>query len=102
MNKNTKNVVYELLATDEQARKDDWYLIEKVACKMAGTNEYTPFTKIMDLLRKKGISFESITRHRRKFLELNPELNPDNIKKLREDEEILYHDEFSKHIPSLY
>lgn len=101
MNKNTKDVVYKLLATDERARQDDWYLVETVVCNMLPVHRYTPFTCVGEQMKKYGVSYESITRHRRKFFELNPSLNPDNIDQLRRDEEIIYHEEFSKHIPSI-
>jgi hypothetical protein len=102
MNKDTKEIVYQTLAVNEKTREDDWLLIETVVCKMLPVHQYTPFTCVLDQMRKNGISFESITRHRRKFFEINPSLNPDNIDRLRRNEEIIYHEEYSKHITNLY
>lgn len=102
MNKNTKEIVYKILTIDEKAREDDWYLVERVVCEMLPVHQYTPFTCVVNTMRNYGVSFESITRHRRKFFELNPKLNPDNIESLRRNEEIIYHETFSKHIPTIY
>jgi len=74
MNKGTKKVVYRILESDELARKDDWYLIQQVLVEMLPCNQGTAFGQVLQGMKYKGISFESITRHRRKFLEKNPEL----------------------------
>lgn len=88
MNKQTKKVVYKILEKDEQARIDDYYLILRVIEDMThiptGTSIYY---SAFSTLKEKGISFESITRARRKWLE---------------EEAGNYCLEYSNHIPSLY
>jgi len=94
MNKNTKKVVYRILEEDEYSRSDDCYLILKVLQEMIPCNAGTAFGQVLQGMYYKGISFESITRHRRKFLEKHPELKPNEATKARVREEIEYHAEF--------
>lgn len=102
MNKNIKKVVYDILETDTYAREDDWYLVQKVLMRLLNCNQGTAFGQVLQGMRYKGISFEAITRHRRKFMELHPQYRLSDIEKVRRDEEEKYHEEFSKHIPSIY
>lgn len=96
MNKQTRNVVYKILSEDEEARRNDNYLIFRTISEMTGIDKDTAIWKVLNNMKYKGISFESITRHRRKFLELNPELKEENTEKVRREEEENYYLEYSK------
>lgn len=103
MNKQTKKVVYKILNNDEQARTDDYYLILKTVQEMTGIPANTSIYSVFSTLKEKGISFESITRARRKWLEEHPEIKKDlKATKKREEEAENYWLEYSNHIPSLY
>ena len=52
-------------------------------------------------MKVKGISFEAITRHKRKFFEEYPEYLTEEIEEVRRNEEDKYHFEFSNHIPRI-
>lgn len=90
MNKNTKKVVYKILERDELARKDDWYLVQQTLIEMLPCNQGTAFGQVLQGMKYKGISFESITRYRRKFLEKHPELKDNETEQLRREEEENY------------
>lgn len=90
MNKNTKKVVYKILERDELARKDDWYLVQQTLIEMLPCNQGTAFGRVLQGMKYKGISFESITRHRRKFLEKHPELKDNETEQARREEEENY------------
>lgn len=55
----------------------------------------------MQKIQAKGISFEGITRARRKFFEENPEYRDRNIDQIRRKKEREYFEEYSKHIPRI-
>ena len=61
----------------------------------------TYFKTALQTLTNAGISFESITRHRRKFLEIHPELKPKQKTRIRKEEEKNYEKEYSRHLPRL-
>ena len=90
MNRNTKKVVYKILEKDKYARENDLYLIFEVLNRMIGIDKQTAIVKVLSGMKVKGISFESITRHRRKFLELHPELKDKETEKARREEEENY------------
>ena len=90
MNRKTKKVVYRILEQDEEARKNDNYLIFRTLNEMTGINKETGIWYVLNNMNYKGISFESITRHRRKFLELHPEFKDDKAEKIRREEEENY------------
>ena len=98
MNRNTKKVVYKILEKDELARKDDWYLVQQTLIEMLTCNQGTAFGQVLQGMKYKGISFESITRHRRKFLEKHPELKDSEAEQLRREEEENYILEYGKKI----
>ena len=98
MNKNTKKVVYKILEKDELARKDDWYLVQQTLIEMLPCNQGTAFGQVLQGMKYKGISFESITRHRRKFLEKHPELKDSETEQSRREEEENYILEYGKQI----
>lgn len=96
MNRKTKGVVYSILQEDKLAREDTWYLIQQTIIKMTGCNQGTAFGQVLQGMKYQGISFESITRHKRKFFELHPECLTEEIEEVRRNEEDKYHFEFSK------
>lgn len=98
MNRNIKKTVYNILQEDSYAREDDWYLIQQVLTKLLPCNSGTAFGQVLQGMKVQGISFEAITRQRRKFLEENPQLKVDSVEKARRKEEEEYILEYSNHI----
>lgn len=98
MNKGIKKVVYNILENDEYARENDIYLIMKVALEMTESRPSDTFVRVLSGLQVRGISFEAITRHRRKWIEKNPDKNPKKIAEKRQKEEENYIVEFGKEI----
>ena len=96
MNRNIKKTVYKILNEDKLAREDDNYLILRVVQKLEPAIAGTAFSNVMQQLRFRGISFEGITRARRKFFEENPQLKVENAEKARREEEENYYLEYSK------
>ena len=96
MNKAIKNVVYTILEQDELAREDTWYLIEQTVMQMLPCNQGTAFGQVLQGMKYKGISFEAITRHKRKFLEKNPQLVTAKNEEIRRNEELAYHMEYAR------
>ena len=101
MNRNIKQVVYKILKKDSYARKDDGYLIQQVLIEMLPCNAGTAFGQVLQNMKYKGISFEAITRARRKFLEENPQLREDKSEQARRNKEEEYYLEYSNHIPRI-
>lgn len=95
MNKKIKSTVYEILDLDEYSREDDWYLIIKTLQQILDFDAATAFIKVLQGMKYHGISFESITRYRRKWEELHPEIEI-KARNKRQDEEKIYHMEFSR------
>ncbi len=83
MNKNIKKVVYKILEQDKLAREDDWYLIQQTLMQMLPCEAGTAFGQVLRGMKVKGISFEAITRQRRKFLEENPHLREEKVENIR-------------------
>lgn len=98
MNRNIKKTVYKILQEDSYAREDDWYLIQQVLMELLPCNSGTAFGQVLQGMKVKGISFEAITRQRRKFLEKNPQLKVEDVEKARREEEEEYLLEYSNHI----
>ena len=96
MNKDIKKVVYKILNEDEYAREDDWYLIQQVLIQLLPCNSGTAFGAILTEMKYKGISFEAITRCRRKFFEEYPQLKVQKVEKARRDEEEKYYLEYMR------
>ena len=96
MNKNIKKTVYKILQEDEYAREDDWYLIQQALIELLPCNAGTAFGQVLQGMRVKGISFEAITRCRRKFMEENPQLKEQNVEKARREEEQEYYLEYMR------
>ena len=101
MNRNIKKIVYKILEKDKLAREDDWYLIQQTLIEMLPCNQGTAFGQVLQGMKINGISFEAITRQRRKFLEENPQLKEQNIENIRRQEEEEYYLEYASHIPRI-
>lgn len=96
MNRNIKKTVYKILREDKLAREDDWYLIQQALIELLPCNAGTAFGQVLQGMRVKGISFEAITRCRRKFMEENPQLKEQNVEKARREEEQEYYLEYMR------
>ena len=96
MNRNIKKTVYKILEQDKLAREDDWYLIQQTVIQMLPCNTGTAFGQVLQGMKIQGISFEAITRQRRKFLEENPQLRVDNMERARREEEENYYLEYMR------
>ena len=96
MNRNIKKTVYRILQEDKLAREDDWYLIQQVLIELLPCNTGTAFGQVLQGMKVQGISFEAITRQRRKFLEENPQLKEQNVEKTRREEEEEYYLEYMR------
>ncbi len=96
MNRNIKKTVYRILEQDKLAREDDWYLIQQVLIELLHCNSGTAFGQVLQGMKIQGISFEAITRQRRKFLEENPQLKEQNVEKARREEEDKYYLEYMR------
>ena len=101
MNRNTKKTVYKILQEDSYARENDNYLILRVVQELEPELAGTTFINVMQKLNYKGISFEGITRARRKFFEQYPQLKVEDVEKARRKEEEEYILEYSNHIPRI-
>lgn len=101
MNKNIKETVYMILREDKYARQNDNYLISRVVQELEPELTGQTFENVMQKIQAKGISFEGITRARRKFFEENPEFRDKTIDQIRRKKEKEYFEEYSKHIPRI-
>lgn len=81
-----EKIVKEILEEDELAREDDCFLILQVIRKLYPNDVAKSFEEVMENGKSKGISFESITRVRRKVQEKYPELRDIKTVKKRECE----------------
>jgi len=59
------------------------------------------FEEVMSNLQFRGISFEAITRARRKFFEENPQLRIKKAEEARRKKEEEYFLEYANHIPKI-
>lgn len=96
-----KKTVYKILQEDEYARENDNYLILRVVQELEPLLAGTAFSNVMQQLSFRGISFEGITRARRKFFEEYPQLKVKNVEKARREKEEEYREEYSKHVPRI-
>lgn len=83
MKNEIRKTVDEILKEDTRAREDDNYLILRVIEKLEPEVAVMRFSTAILELNWRKISFESITRARRKFFERNPQLNPKNVDRAR-------------------
>ena len=101
MNRNIKPIVYSILEKDKLAREDTMYLVQQTIMQMLDVNQGTAFGIVIQGMKYKGISFEAITRAKRKFLEEHPDLVDDDTEQIRRQEEQKYEYEYSRHIPHI-
>lgn len=99
--KKIKQTVESILNNEPYARENDGYLIRRVVEVLEPNLYKKNFMEIMDNLQFYGISCESITRARRKFLEQHPELKIKQVEKTRREKEQEYYEEYSRHIPRI-
>lgn len=88
--KNIERVVEEILRKDELARKDDCYLILEVIRRYYPFEVGKTFASVMFNAKSKGVSFESITRARRKIQKKYPELKVEEVAEIRDAEQEEY------------
>ena len=91
----------EILAKEPYSRINDGYLIRSVIEELEPELYKKDFKRVMDNIQFTGISVESITRARRKFLEENPELKVEKTENARRIEEEKYFMEYGNHIPRI-
>ena len=101
MKRPIKKTVYKILKEDAYARTNDCYLIMKVVQELEPDLSGTSFVNVMQQITYRGISFEGITRARRKFFEENPELKNAKSELARREKEEEYYLEYSNHIPHI-
>lgn len=90
--KNIEKVVKDILETDELARRDDCYLILKVIESLYPMEVGKTFYSVMVNAADKGISFETITRARRKVQSKYSWLKDNKKAKARDEEQKEYID----------
>lgn len=78
-----EEIVEQILRQDEYARNNDVYLILKYVSKVYPYEVGKSFEEAMNSVSKKGLSFESITRARRKLQNKYPELKNKKIANYR-------------------
>lgn len=98
--KKIKQTVENILNNEPYARQNDGYLIRRVVETLEPNLYKMDFKNIMDNLQFYGISCESITRARRKFLEQHPELKIKQVEEIRREKEQEYELEYG-HIPAI-
>lgn len=101
MRKEVTKITREILEKEPYSRMNDGYLIRRVVEKLEPDLYKKDFKNIMDNIQFTGISFESITRARRKYLEQNPELKVEKAEKARRLEEEKYYMAYANHIPTI-
>ena len=87
-----EEVVEQILREDIYSRSNDIYLILKYVLKVYPYEAGRKFEQVMTNMEKKGLSFESITRARRKIQNKYPELKNEKIANLREKKQKEYID----------
>ena len=79
-----EKIVEQILRKDEYARNNDVYLILKYVSRVYPYEIGKKFEEVMTNVSKKGLSFESITRARRKIQNKYPELKNNKIANFRD------------------
>lgn len=101
MRKDVAKTTRKILLEEPYARENDGYLIRRVIEILEPNLYKQKFENIMDNIQFTGISFESITRARRKFFEENPNLKVEKTEVARREKEQEYYLEYAKHIPHI-
>lgn len=97
MRRPIKKTVYKILSNEPYSRENDGYLIMRVIQELEPAMFKNDFEEVMQNLRVKGISFEGITRARRKFFEENPNLKIKKAEEARRKKEEEYFLEYANH-----
>ena len=85
-----REIVEEILRKDTLARVNDSYLILKVIEKLYPDEIGKSFAQVMFSAGIRGVSFESITRVRRKIQQKHPELRDEETATYRNEEQEEY------------
>lgn len=85
-----EEVVEQILRQDKYSRNNDIYLILKYITKVYPYEVGKRFEEAMTNVSKKGLSFESITRARRKIQNKYPELKNDKVANFRDKKQKEY------------
>lgn len=85
-----EEVVEQILRQDKYSRNNDIYLILKYITKVYPYEVGKRFEEVMTNVSKKGLSFESITRARRKIQNKYPELKNDKVANFRDKKQKEY------------
>ncbi len=85
-----EEVVEQILRQDKYSRNNDVYLILKYITKVYPYEVGKKFEEAMTNVSKKGLSFESITRARRKIQNKYPELKKDKVANFRDKKQKEY------------
>ena len=101
MRKDVAKTTRKVLLEEPYSRENDGYLIRRVIEILEPELYKQNFKAIMDNLQFTGISFESITRARRKFFEENPQLKVEKTEIARREKEEEYYLEYANHIPQI-
>ncbi len=101
MRKDVAKMTRKILLEEPYSRENDGYLIRRVIEELEPDLYKKDFKKIMDNIQYTGISFESITRARRKFFEENPNLKVKKAEIARREKEEEYFLEYANHIPKI-
>ena len=101
MRKDVAKTTRKVLLEEPYSRENDGYLIRRVIEELEPNLYKQNFEKIMDNIQFTGISFESITRARRKFFEENPNLKVEKTEQARREKEQEYYLEYARHIPRI-
>lgn len=89
---NLEKIIEPILRKEELARCDDCYLILQVVRKLYPYESGRTFANVMMGAKQKGISFESITRCRRRLQKKYPELKDEYVAQKRDEEQQEYID----------
>ena len=85
-----EEIVEQILRQDNYSRNNDVYLILKFITKVYPYEVGKKFEEVMSNVSKKGLSFESITRARRKLQNKYPELKDEKVANLRDKKQKEY------------
>jgi len=85
-----EEIVEQILRQDEYSRNNDVYLILKYVSKVYPYEVGKRFEEAMRNVSKKGLSFESITRARRKLQNKYPELRNKKVANYRNNKQKEY------------
>lgn len=85
-----EEIVEQILRQDNYSRNNDVYLILKFITKVYPYEVGKKFEEVMSNVSKKGLSFESITRARRKLQNKYPELKDEKVANFRDKKQKEY------------